>query len=581
MPEISFKHSREATRRAARTGLFAGILYWLVCSSSHCLCRADALTPAMRSQDARLQTHVTLQSPRMLVGELLERLSKQSGVTVTANDWSTAGSDDVAVSLTNVPLDDAMDALWSLFSYNNAEWEWRRSGRPGAYTYQLFRPSTARSLPDQLHEQVQADFEAQTQKLIDALSMPQDQLQEAAKHDRLLDSLLTDGRVRPGMQIFADLPPEQQQSILQGSDEYRINVSQMPPDDQNLVNQMWTWENNTIAKDTGRPTDPPLVPKHTQIRIFAVGDAGQTAPALYLDAGQGGGQYSGGEWLEDDWQKQMHTKWMMPGDTDIDPLPNQMPAPFVWPTPVATEGHALTANLLKEADTARVSMIVRIPAASDSIVDPIKTGTSIADFFKIAGTDPFDLDHKWHNDILLVTCQNWFVNAHEGARVPWAEVVRLRDTEAKSATGILPLSSLARAAYLLNNAQLHTLSAWFPVMENVANYREFLAYLDQSPDYWPHLLSAQGDDFVHPQELLADQLSIGQLLQQGVNLRLRLRDTQITSFGRPTQEIMIEVLNNASRKLMGGQGFAYTGHEYASQLQVAVAPQSSPRHDKP
>jgi hypothetical protein len=581
MPEISFKRLCKSSGRVARTYLIATILGFLICSFSHCLCRADALTPAMRSQDARLQTHVTLQSPRMLVGELLERLSKQSGVTVTANDWSTAGSDDVAVSLTNVPLDDAMDALWSLFSYNNAEWEWRRSGRPGAYTYQLFRPSTARSLPEQLQEQAQGDFEAQTQKLIDALSMPQDQLQEAAKHDPLLKSLLTDGRVRPGMQIFAGLPPEMQQGILQDGDVYTANVSQMSPDDQNLVNQMWIWENTTIAKDTGRPTDPPLVPKHTQIKIFAVGGAGQIAPALYLDAGQGGGQYSGGAWLEGDWRKQMHSKWMLLGDTDVDPAPIVTPALFLWPTPVATEGHVLTVNLLKESDTAHVSMIARIPAASDSIVDPLTTGNSVSDFFKTAGTSPFNLDHKWHNSILLVTCQNWFVKAHEGARVPWAEVVRLRDTEAKSATGILPLSSLARAAYLLNNAQLHTLSAWFPVMENVANYREFLAYLDQSPDYWPHLLSAQGDDFVHPQELLADQLSIGQLLQQGVNLRLRLRDTQITSFGRPTQEIMIEVLNNASRKLMGGQGFAYTGHEYASQLQVAVAPQSSPRHDKP
>ena len=110
--------------------------------------RADEVTAAMRKADARLQTRVTLRSPRILVGEMLERLSRQSGVTLTADADSLTGGDSVAVSLRDVPLADAMNALWSLFSYRHAEWDWRRNairGESGRYAYTLARPDYARN----------------------------------------------------------------------------------------------------------------------------------------------------------------------------------------------------------------------------------------------------------------------------------------------------------------------------------------------------------------------------------------------------------------------------------------------------
>lgn len=38
--------------------------------------QADTLTPALRKDDPRLATRVTVRAPRILVGELLERLSR-------------------------------------------------------------------------------------------------------------------------------------------------------------------------------------------------------------------------------------------------------------------------------------------------------------------------------------------------------------------------------------------------------------------------------------------------------------------------------------------------------------------------
>ena len=211
--------------------------------------RADEITAAMRKADPRLQTRVTLRSPHILMGEPLERLSKQSGVPITTDGESATGGDAVAVSLPGVPLADAMDALWSLFSYRHAEWNWRRSpvkgaegkGAKGKYVYRLTRPDYARFQAKRLKEQVQADFEAQAQELLNALNMPSDQLKEAAKHDFLLNSMVVDGRVEPGMRVLAGLPPGALTALLRGGPPITMAVSQLPPHSKQALQEARAW----------------------------------------------------------------------------------------------------------------------------------------------------------------------------------------------------------------------------------------------------------------------------------------------------------------------------------------------------
>jgi len=75
---------------------------------------SDPLTDKMRQEDSRLDKPVTLIAPRIYVGELLERLSEQMGVRLTAGEKDGAADDQVMVLLKDVPLGDAMNALWSL-----------------------------------------------------------------------------------------------------------------------------------------------------------------------------------------------------------------------------------------------------------------------------------------------------------------------------------------------------------------------------------------------------------------------------------------------------------------------------------
>lgn len=535
--------------------------------------RADEVTPAMRKVDARLQTRVTLRSPRILVGELLERLSKQSGVTLTADAWSTAGSDSVAVSLRDVPLADAMDALWSLFSYRHMEWDWRRStvkGAGGKYAYNLARPDYARFQAERLKEQVQAGFEAQAKELLDALDMPPDQLKQAAEHDFLLHSLLVDGRVGPGMRVLASLPPETLLNLLRNHQSLSISVSELSPEAQKALRQAWDWEVAAAAKQ-GFPKSA-LLPEATHIGISVDFRPDLMVPALYIEAGRGGGQYFGGAWMEDAWRKKMNAGWMQSGEATTDPATTRTLAISKPPPSAADQPHALADYLLQFSDAAHVSLIARIPhpldvSADVGMVAQIPMTKTVGAFLEAVHGTSFNLQHKWRGGVLLVTCQNWFVDESEDARLPWTVVQRLRDAEAAS-DGFLSLNDLAHAAAVLNVAQMRRMGEWFPVMNNAVDWHDFLAFYDKTPEYRPRVLSAKGDDFQYPESLVNPQLGINALRVTHPNLRLQVREMQNRDRKPPTHEIMFIVRDDDGAHGLNGKGFGYAAHEYQTSLKV-------------
>jgi len=537
--------------------------------------RADEVTGAMRKADPRLQTRVTLRSPRILVGELLERLSKQSGVALSADDESAAGSDAVAVSLRDVPLADALDALWSLFSYKHMEWDWRRSpikGEAGKYTYKLTRPDYARFQAERLKKLVQADFEAQAQELLDALNMPPDQLKEAAKHDFLLNSLLDDGRVGPGMRVLASLPPGALLTMLRGGPGISMPVSQLPPQSQQALEEARAWLTAKFASEhVPEEMIKKSTPEPTQISISVSRDPDQVAPGLYIDTGMGSGDYFGGGYMEAPWRQKMNANWMQPKDAAEDPASARALAVPKQP-PAAASRHPLADYLLRSSEVANIPLMARLPHNLDETtnagtISQLPAAKTIGALLEGAAKRPVNLQHKWRGGVLLLTCQNWFMDESEDARLPWAEVRRLRDIEA-AGNGFLSLGDLAHAAAVLNTAQMKALGEWFPVMNNAAQWHDFLAFYDKTPEYRPRVLSAKGDDFQYPESLVSPPLSVDALRVSHPNLRLRVRQKLNAGGSQPMHEIFFELLDDAGVRALGGQGFGYPAHEYQASLKV-------------
>src|SRR5262249_17968451 len=147
--------------------------------------------------------------------ELLEELSRQSGVSLSTPDTEPESGIALSVFLHKVPLADAMNSLWSLVGYQQAEWLWKREGEPGNWRYLFLPTAGARDLYARTNRKIQAAFEDQAAFLLSAArSTPEDRKKLLGKRPEL-DIVLRDDRHMEGLNFLLEsLSSEQLQRIL-------------------------------------------------------------------------------------------------------------------------------------------------------------------------------------------------------------------------------------------------------------------------------------------------------------------------------------------------------------------------------
>lgn len=247
---------------------------------------SSPLSKAMRAEDPRLEKRVTISAPHIYVGELLEEWARQTGVNLLASDRDGASGEQVTVFLRDVPLAQAMNALYSLVSYQQAAWHWSRSSdpaKPGEFRYQLLRPAAARHLSDRLRSQVQEDFEAQADTLLNALKMTPEEQKEAARRDPDVAMLMQDKRLAAGLSAFAAvLSPEARQRVLRGAEQPQVKVSDLPEAARSFVRSVWE-EGQWKRKNQFGEWEP--VPEPTWVQFSTNRATNQLAPTLYIHGG--------------------------------------------------------------------------------------------------------------------------------------------------------------------------------------------------------------------------------------------------------------------------------------------------------
>lgn len=532
---------------------------------------APILAP-VRQQDPRLEKPVSCVASHIYIGELVETLSKQSGVPMAADEAGGAADVDVTVSLDHVPLGDAMKALWSLVSYQDAEWDWERTGKAGDYKYRLVQPEAARLLPNTLHDQVDKEFQAQAKKMLDALKMTPDQLKEAAKSDKLLASMAAgkDDRIRPSMEIFASLPSELQNSILQDHNGVSIPVSELSLEGRKYVHENWLAVRNKggLTKDESGSLIPVREPQ--SIIIMGAYTDVKMAPSLNIDTGFGCGDLVGGGWMEQEWRNKISLMWMRPGDfRDVPAAAKQVPAPRA--TGASSSKHMLAQRLMQLARAASLPLLARLPderEGSTSITNTPPYNQTVGAYLTHLQSS---LEHKWRSGVLLLSYSPRLTDPAKQTDAPWSVVRQLRESEAKG-DGYLTLADYARAAHALTPQQMQALSVHFPSMLNAGFWRDVLAIYDGSPSIRPALLSPSGCNYAGVLHAVADALGPGaeKLVQEGTATHVRLVEKQHDDWKPAARDITIQLLSNDG-KLLAQQGFAYPSHQWVSSIEAAKA----------
>jgi hypothetical protein len=451
------------------------------------LCASDSA--ALRRTDQRLDQPVTVRAQRIYVGDVLDRLSRQAGVALSASLEGEAGDVQIAVFLTHVPLADVMDGLCGLLSYRRAGWLWARFGKPGRYRYRLEQPAAARQLAARLCQESQATLEGEAHDLLAALTMAPDELQQAARQNPRVADLMEDPRMRAGLAVFAEtLPPDTQLAVLRGQQQIRVPVAQLSPRGRAFVQSVWASAGHPMRKDNDGPLEP--IPEPSWINFDVERFPGTTTPALFIHMeGIGGYGYLGGVPVERAWQQKMANAWKLPGDAADNPISVRSVPQQPEKTTRATQ-RLLALRLKQLADAVPVSLIARLPRRQNDPGPP--SGQTVHSFLEHLLEALPPLQSKWRDNILLLTYPGWFRDEAEDSRVPWAVVKQLRQAEDASG-GFLSARALAAAADQLRQPQLQRLAQEeFPVMAHVARWRDLFRLMHRIPQLTTRLLSPAG-----------------------------------------------------------------------------------------
>jgi len=399
--------------------------------------QADGISKQMRLDDTGLSKPVRLFAPRMYVGEVMERLSAQTGVDVKANLMDGASDPKICVFLDGVSLGDALDSIYSVLSYRGAEWIWECSGVSGSYTYLLRQPAKARSFAERMHKLVVGDFCKETEDLIRFARMsPAERLRNRQaildtmfqQDDSEADFILNKSdRMWSGLQLFNEsIPRENQASILQGQTSAKLPVSALSEQGQAFVKGQWQYQAANAKRERSDGTWEP-VPMPSYIKIAGTGLMdGRAIPGLTIQLE--GYAYSGAEPLARHEFKKMSSLWNLPDDDKASDSRDKVVGTPADSAPVAAPLAPLVRTLRDVHLGTPVGLVARLPfRPMDAIGSPI--GKTLSSFLEGLARNPRYMS-KWRDHVLLVSDPWWMLR--DGADAPYALLKRVRESRAQN-----------------------------------------------------------------------------------------------------------------------------------------------------
>lgn len=470
--------------------------------------RSETITTAMRAEDTRLSTLVTLNEPQISIGELLEKLSQQTGITLTTNPREPASSRKIFLCCDKKPVGAVMDALWSLLSYQPGLWKWERSGKQSAFRYEFAPTLAATHLPQTLKDLSQQVFLDHVKTMLAFAAMsPEERKNNVTKlsgalmqkDDKIAQDMVDkDGFTWNCLNAFMDaLTPQQQQVILHGG-RFPVTLDKMPEEARKAFHQAWSWYNPRHKLSDGQ-----IVPYPEPSTVYFESRGGHFAmrellPCLYIDMGDVGSLSVLGTEIEPGYRDKIRDMWMLPGDhqdsmltqrvctrpQDLDVLPLSRPQNDDELRAAIKQGRAFssaTATPMLQirfgqlARSVPVMVIGLLPAPAYQPSDPGSPYNQVAQaFLQRAVSGRLRLMTKWRGDALLVSYPTWFL--YEEENVSYAIVQQMKRADRN---GFVPFAVLAEIAGkvtqdqwrdLCHNEAMQAMEGAYPVLQFCCRY---------------------------------------------------------------------------------------------------------------
>ena len=405
--------------------LVAAVLALALSPAARCDARGGSLPPS-RSEDPRLAMKISLASDRIPLGALLEGMAKQSGVSVSIDERDTLSAIPVFVQLKEVPLDQAMSAVWSLLSYPGAPWRWEHDGRKGQRTYTLVPSIAAHTLAARVKAEARRLYDDHVQVMMRVAQMSPEERKKCVKEvsrsfltskEAAMQSWLDADYIWEGLRTFAEsASPELQAQVVHGEAVLDLSVSKMSPAGRSFLDHyMKSTHPNTTS-----------FPEFESVRISASSDDG-LVPTMYITPKNTAGfSFLGGVGLDMGILDRIGRQWLLPGDAETGGVNPHIPAsPLSLGAQQAEQNDTppdpVTRAIKQLAEAAPVQVLALL--ADEQPVDPGPPyGLTLEAHLKNLH-DSAKLAHKWRGSVLLLGSSLRF--ADDELNIPYRLIKRL------------------------------------------------------------------------------------------------------------------------------------------------------------
>jgi hypothetical protein len=177
---------------------------------------AAEATERLFPEDARLEARVTVLQGRVYLGELLEQLTEQSGVSLTVStQQGPVDGIDLTVFIHAQPVSEVMQSLIELLSNRFNQWEWQRSASGDSSEYRLRPQRSPRAAARVAREALATRWFRDARSFYEIARMPEPDRSDAAA---ARPELFPDGRIASGKpDLLAALHPAEFEALLQGT----------------------------------------------------------------------------------------------------------------------------------------------------------------------------------------------------------------------------------------------------------------------------------------------------------------------------------------------------------------------------
>lgn len=396
----------------------------------------DAAADGVRG-DPRLNKVLTVDRRRAYLGELMDRVSAETGVRLRVSDRrGPASGYEVSAFARGRKASDVLQAVATLYDAPPDRWNWQRVAKTDPPEYELQHTLPAETLREGRTKDAQRALRQHYELLQRLYSTPPAERGGLIQRYPLLAGA-NDPRAQGAFSLLQNLGPENLERVI-GGGRVEVPVSQLSPGARQFAQEYF--EQSMSGGAFPQVISFEYVSKFGPSIVFQVGSAG-------------GGAALGGAALE---------RWMRTRDeTQWSPDLSQVPSQNLAPTPDRgapgrTSGDAALRQLSKAT---AIDVLFDHARAVDSLTANYATPLygdlrSILEAFGNAG-----LLCKWRNRFALFRERGWPM-ANRSAAVPWPLRKSLRETAAAHG-GYLRLEEWLDLAQLTRD-QLDTLSPEFP-----------------------------------------------------------------------------------------------------------------------